>query len=158
MIQRIQSLFLLGVVIISTALFFVPLSEKTYIDSVSGSETKLELYVTKSISVTGTEKATIGNNIPLTIVNLLILLASLFIIFQFKNRISQMKLSMLTSLFTMVFLILVFYYSEAMGPETSKAHYLPGVYLIAVQVFLLLAARRFIRKDEMLVRSADRIR
>lgn len=70
----------------------------------------------------------------------------------------QLKLSMLTGLFTIVLMILAFYYSEEMGTADTRAHYLAGIYLIAAQVFLLLAARRAIRKDEMLVRSADRIR
>ncbi|MBL0073072.1 MAG: DUF4293 family protein [Bacteroidetes bacterium] len=69
-----------------------------------------------------------------------------------------MRMCMLAGVFAAIELILVFYYSEEMEVKTARAHYLAGVYLIAVQVFLLLASRRAIRKDEMLVRAADRIR
>lgn len=158
MIQRVQTLFLLGAVIISIVLFFTPLSEKTYVDPTTASEVKMVLNIDKSVviqsDVTNPEEA----NYLLLVLNLLILAASIFIIFKYKNRNSQLRLCMLTTLLTMVLLVLIFYYSEKMGLADVKAHYLAGVYLAATQVFMVLAARRFIRKDEMMVRAADRIR
>lgn len=158
MIQRIQTLFLLGVAVISVALFYVPLSEKLVIDAVSSSQTKQVLYVSNLMNDASDTVTVTQSSMPLLLVNLLVLAASVFIIFQFKNRLVQLKLCMLTGLFTIVLMILAFYYSEEMGSADTRAHYLAGIYLIAAQVFLLLAARRAIRKDEMLVRSADRIR
>ena len=158
MIQRIQTLFLTGVALISVALFYVPLSEKILIDPISSAESKQILYVHNLLNDSATATEVVQSSIPLLIVNLLILAASVYIIFQYKNRMVQLKLCMLAGLFTMVLMILSFYYSEEMGSSETKAHYLAGIYLVAAQVFLLLAARRAIRKDEMLVRSADRIR
>ncbi len=158
MIQRIQTLFLAGVAIISVALFYVPLSEKLVIDPVSSNQSKVVLYVHNLMNDSGEAATVVQSSIPLLLINLLVLAASVFIIFQYKNRMVQLKLCMLTGLFTIVLMILAFYYSEEMGSADTRAHYLAGIYLIAAQVFLLLAARRAIRKDEMLVRSADRIR
>lgn len=158
MIQRIQTLFLAGVAIISVALFYVPLSEKLVNDPVTTTQSKQVLYVHNLMKDSGETATVVQSSIPLLMVNLLVLAASVFIIFQYKNRMVQLKLCMLTGLFTIVLMILAFYYSEEMGSADTRAHYLAGIYLIAAQVFLLLAARRAIRKDEMLVRSADRIR
>jgi hypothetical protein len=158
MIQRIQTLFLAGVAIISVALFYVPLSEKLVIDPISSNQSKVVLYVHNLMNDTGETATVVQSSIPLLLINLLVLAASVYIIFQYKNRMVQLKLCMLTGLFTIVLMILAFYYSEEMGAADTRAHYLAGIYLIAAQVFLLLAARRAIRKDEMLVRSADRIR
>ncbi len=159
MIQRIQTLFLLGVVLMSGALFFIPLSEKSVTDVTSGEVSKYTMLLADVTLQAGSEAPElVETNYPILIVNLLLLVMSLYTIFIFKNRPAQIRLSMLGGLLAAVQLILIFYYSDAMGPVNITAHYLPGVYLVAAQVFLLLAARRFIRKDEMLVRAADRIR
>ena len=159
MIQRVQSLLLLGVVLIACALFFLPLSEKTSIDTTTGQASLQTLSIT-SISTT------IDTGAPLTVratyvliaVNFVVLIIALITIFLFKNRPLQLRLSMIGGLLVTVQLILIFYYSEGMEPTAFKPHYLSGVYLVAVQVLLFMVARRFIRKDEMLVRAADRIR
>lgn len=158
MIQRIQTLFLLGVVIISIGLFFIPLSEKTYLNTEVAKEVQMILKVNNLTKTEGGVIETIQSNMALLLVNLLILTATFIIIFLYKNRNLQMKLCMLSSLLSTGLLLLIFYYSEAMGPAETKVHYQAGVYLVAVQVLLLFLARNSIRKDEMLVRSADRIR
>ncbi len=159
MIQRIQSLFLLGVVLIAVALFFIPISEKSVTEATTGEISVYTLNLAEVSLLKGSEAAQpVSSNYALMIGNLLLLTMAAYTIFLFKNRMAQMRLCMLGSLLAAVQLVLIFYYSEAMGAETTKAHYLPGVYLVAVQVFLLLASRRSIRKDEMLVRAADRIR
>jgi hypothetical protein len=158
MIQRIQSLLLLGVALASIALFFVPFSEKTV--GTSGTETAAHFLLTiNGVSVTGSDQGSPAMwGYVLLLTNLLIMALSAYSIFLYKNRPAQIRLCMFGGLLATVFLVVIFYYSENMGPETERPHYLAGVYLVALQVFLLLGARRFIRKDEMLVRAADRIR
>jgi len=157
MIQRIQSLFLLGAALVSGALFFLPLSEVPFTSSegVKGVLTLSVMQVTSSIEDPG---QVLAPKYFLLILNLLILAASIYIIFLFKNRPAQIRLTALTGLLSAVLLILTFYYSDSMAEAGGRPHYLSGVYLIAAQTFLFMAARRFIRKDEQLVRSADRIR
>ena len=155
MIQRIQSLLLLAVTLISIALFFVPVSEKAGTE-MPGVIKTLTIISLQQNGLDGT--STLSANYPLAILNCLIGVMAFFIIFRFKNRVQQIKLCMLTGLLAVVTLILAFYYSEAIEPVSQHAHYLGGTYLIAGQFVLLLAARRFITKDEALVRAADRIR
>ncbi|MDQ3050964.1 MAG: DUF4293 domain-containing protein [Bacteroidota bacterium] len=159
MIQRIQTLFLLGVVILSIALFFIPLSEKSVTDVTTGETSKYTMLLADVSKADGpAAPVVVATNYPVLIVNLLLMVMSLYTIFIFKNRTAQIRLCMLGGLLAAVQLILIFYYSDAMGPVSITAHYLPGVYLVAAQVFLLLAARRFIRKDDMMVKAANRIR
>lgn len=155
MIQRIQSLLLLAVTLISIALFFVPVSEKAGTE-LPGMIKTLTIINLQETAPDGTISVTA--NYPLVILTCLIGIMAFYIIFRFKNRVQQIKLCMLTGLLAVVNLILAFYYSEAIEPLNVHAHYLGGTYLIAGQFVLLLAARRFIAKDEALVRAADRIR
>lgn len=157
MIQRIQSLFLLGSAIIAVCLFFIPVSEMPFAHA-DGTKGILTLSVMEIKVTPPANDITFAPKYFLVIVNLLILAASAFIIFLYKNRPAQIRLTALTGLFSAILLILVFYYSDSLSGEGGKPHYLAGVYLIAVQAFLLMAARRAIRKDEQLIRSADRIR
>lgn len=158
MIQRIQTLFLLGVVVISITLFFVPLSEVP----ISGND--LEPGAKIVLSVLEAEKHSVDSITPeppqyvLLILNLLVMVASVYIIFLYRNRPAQIRLSVLTGLLAGVLMVMNFFYSDQIAEDNAKVHYLAGTYLIAVQVFLLLAARRAIRKDEQLVRASNRVR
>src|SRR5688572_8025100 len=119
MIQRIQSLLLLGVALVSIALFFVPFSEKAAA-SEAGSGTLYELTI-KGVTTTGTGSEGPGTTTyVLLIVNLLILALSAYTIFMYRNRSIQVRLCMFGGLLTTVFLVLIFYYSENMGPETIR--------------------------------------
>jgi|SRR5688572_11814563 len=159
MLQRIQTLFLFGVVLISIALYFLPFSEKASTDAVTNEVTIHTLKLnTIAVLKAGVPEQIAGNNYVLLLMDLLILALTAYTIFQYKNRPLQIRMCMLGGLLTTVFLVLVFFYSEELEPANDRAHYLAGVYLLAVEIILFLAARRFIRKDEMLVRSADRIR
>ncbi len=159
MIQRVQTLFLLGVVIISIVLFFLPLSQKTIVNESTGTTETYTLHLDKiSQSVSGESDNTLTKTFALLAVNLALLLLTAYTIFMFKNRALQIRLCTFGSLLIAVLLVLIFYYADGMGTKQVKPVYLPGIYLVAVQVLLLMLSRRFIRKDEMLVKAADRIR
>ena len=75
-----------------------------------------------------------------------------FAIFQFKNRKRQMLIAAISRfMITIAFFLLVFVYrdEEAFGI---------GMILLIVPFISLYAANFFIKKDEKLVKSADRIR
>ena len=77
---------------------------------------------------------------------------SVFAIFQFKNRKRQQLIAYVARLMiTIAFLLIVFSYreDEAVGL---------GMILLIVPFISLIAANFFIKKDEKLVKSADRIR
>ncbi|MGR6086711.1 MAG: DUF4293 domain-containing protein [Arcticibacter sp.] len=144
MIQRIQSLFLAVSVAISIASFVVPFGEKM------GSEGK-----THSLTLMG--DANQAPNYELILVNILVLIVAIAAIFNFKKRALQMKLCRLGSLLSIALLVLAFYASESLVGE-GKVLFQVGIYLNAVQPVLFFVARRYIHKDDLLVKSADRIR
>jgi Domain of unknown function (DUF4293) len=153
MIQRIQTIFLLIAVAIAVGLFFVPLSQKPDFDPQSG-DILLTLDV-KGISGSNGSHQTVW---PMLILNILIGLCCLIAIFQFRNRPLQIKITMFSFLLSCILLVGVFWYADRISSLPGKSEYLVGVYLIFVQLFVLIRAIKSIRKDEEMVRSADRIR
>lgn len=138
MIQRIQSLILVGVVAISVLVFFIPLGEKQ--------------------DPTGTlQQLMVFNHIELIIINAIICAVSIYTILMYHKRTLQMKLCRLGSLVSVAHLVVAFLLAEEMVGD-GKVHYLIGTYLTALQPVLFFVARKFIWKDEQLVKSADRIR
>lgn len=88
-------------------------------------------------------------------------LIAFFSIFKFNNRLTQIKLGALNSLIIGGSLAFTVYYilgAEEMYFKEVQSNYLPGFYFTAAALFFNALANRFIRKDENLVRSADRIR
>jgi len=61
---------------------------------------------------------------------------------------------------TSMALIFFYYVPELEAITETNADYIsePGIYLSIVSVIFLILANRFIRKDEKLIRSADRLR
>lgn len=153
MIQRVQSLYLLASAMIAIALFWIPFSEFT-VPASDGSQAKVSLTL---LELRGTDQSS-STLYQLLVLNLLILSGSLYTIFLYKNRLSQIRITTLTSLLSVLLMILAFYTSDRLCPEGVRPHYLSGIYLLAAQVLCLLLARRAIRKDEKLIRSANRIR
>jgi lipopolysaccharide export LptBFGC system permease protein LptF len=65
----------------------------------------------------------------------------------------------LSLLLTCILIGLLFFLSDTMsGGKSQRVHYLIGIYLPLVQLLLIFLATVFIKKDEKLVRSADRLR
>jgi hypothetical protein len=164
MIQRIQSLYLLIVVLLSVALFLVPVSSK--IISLKDSP-GFKKEISYKITVYGIEKfengisSAITPNYFLFIINSALCFCSLTIIFLYKNRKSQMMLTRLSILLAGIFIAIDFYFSDSVGKEFSpdvNPMYLAGTYFPILQIILLMMALRGIKKDDELVRSADRIR
>ncbi len=81
-------------------------------------------------------------------------------IFQFKNRLNQMKLGALNALIMSATLGLCFYkvyqFEEMLNP--AQGNFSVGFFLPAVAMVINILSNRFIRKDEKLVKSVDRIR
>lgn len=79
---------------------------------------------------------------------------SVLAIFQFKNRKRQLLLSGFARfLITVSFALIVFLYHSA-----GEKIYSSGTLLLIIPFISLFAANFFIKKDEKLVKSADRIR
>ena len=143
MLQRIQTVFFLLCVAVSATLLFVPFLEYGTADAI----TKISLMPKGS-----------GILLVPAIINVLVALFTVMVIFQYKKRVRQSKLAMLIMALNVILmgLMLLLEYVPAEMVATKK--YTFGSFLPIGSVIFSYLAARFIKKDEELVRSADRIR
>ena len=130
MIQRIQSIFFLFSAITSLfIIFFVPVLSQEY----------QQMYLYKDF-------------IYLRLFLFISAFLSFYAIFQFNNRSKQRILSSLSRLMiTFFYLVILFFFKEEYKFEI-------GVFLCIIPFILLFGASHFIKKDERLIKDADRIR
>lgn len=156
MIQRKQSLFLLGAIAALIALFFFPLAR--FIGDIDS----LELYIYKLESL-------VPDQIPefpaililvLAFMAVLMLLIAIVSIFMFKNRKMQMFLVKTGIIINLVLIAgFFFYYVNELEIATGAlVTYEVGTYLMLVPFVFFILAYRGIVSDEKLIRSADRLR
>jgi hypothetical protein len=144
MIQRIQSLYLLLSGIISMTLFFIPLYAFETVDTGP---------------VTGNAQHGYVTAVPAYFIgNFLAGILSLVILFLYKNRKLQVILCNLDMFVVCLFIGIIFYFADHSKPPGSLVHYEAGTYFPLIQLVLLFLSIRAIKKDEELVRSADRLR
>jgi len=82
-------------------------------------------------------------------------------IFKYKNRLTQMKLGLLNSLLmvaSLLLLVILSYFDQMKLFPGIQGVYQPGLFMPAAALIFNSLANRFIRKDEKLIRSVDRIR
>lgn len=154
MIQRIQTVYLLIAEMLIGALFFVPFAE------IAGKDGSIYQFDIKGIYLEGIQKAEIiYGSTPLVILWVMSMILILVTIFKYKNRILQMRLATINVFILLGLAGLIYYY------VVSSAKILAGVYSLTIYLvfpviaaILIYLAIRAIRKDELLVRSIDRIR
>jgi hypothetical protein len=101
------------------------------------------------------------NTVYIGILAILSALVALYSIFQFKKRLLQIKLGFLNSLLLSAVLGTIFLGIKAgddLLKDQGSEDFLVGFYLPIIALLLNLMANRYIKKDEALVRSVDRIR
>lgn len=155
MIQRVQSIYLLLASIALFALFMFPIAHDVLINNLP-----------KTIKITGVYEIIDGQQVQtlsflvLTIVNVIIALLPLVIIFLYKERKKQIALC-----YGLVLVIIGYSFwmaqtikSVSESASIGAANYSIGALLPSVAVLMAILAVRGIRKDEKLIRSADRLR
>jgi hypothetical protein len=156
MIQRIQTVYLL----LASILIVLPVLLNVGWASVSANG---ELYELNSLSVTMETTDSVQklkDVFPLTGALIMALFLSTYSIAQFKNRKFQIKLTQGAILTMLVFVALLSFYIAGLqdlveGGETKLSPFL----IIPILVLALLGlAVRGIKKDDELVRAADRLR
>jgi len=143
MIQRIQSIYLLLAASISGGLIFVfnlwtNLKEQVF---------TLDLF---------SKELVVFKAIPLLFV--LSAVVSFLIIFLFKNRKLQFVVGRLVILINLFLLGLLIYVSLTLPGEISISKKGVGMFLPILVILLIVLANKAIKKDEDLVKSADRLR
>ena len=150
MIQRIQTLYLLAVVILGIALIWLPV-----VQLVSPADAQ-ELQVWELTALGG---APLQGLWGMLVATLLIPVLALVDIFLFKKRLLQARLNIFTVMLCLgyygVLAIYIWLAKLSLGVEW---HILPYASFPLVCLILTLMATRRILKDEALVRAADRIR
>ena len=161
MLQRVQSLFLLGVAICMGLLLLVNIWEETMTEQQK--VLVLDAYAIESVSLNSeTGEPTVAVSAwPIAVLATLAMATAFFEIFRYRNRLLQIKLGLLNSLLIGGALAAIVFYSfegEELSANAVQGDYEVGLYLPAIAMLLNLLANRFIRNDEKLVRSADRLR
>ena len=164
MIQRVQTLFLIGVVICMALAVEFPIWEKTSPDS----EVKyaLDAFYWKEFQKNDSDSkawdlAISRPSFYLAGVGILVCLSTLFSIFQFKRRTTQIKIGALNAFLMMVYIALATYFiyrGESKIGMDARGIFKAGYFFPLGAMILNSLANRFIKKDEDLVRSVDRIR
>ncbi len=153
MIQRIQSLFLLLVIICLGTMILIPIA--TFTDSVT--------WMTSGI--VGLEDGQSASGVlPFPIQGIIIGLIALtaFILFSYKNRKRQMALGRINFLLILGLVVLIYLsidrISSDLGMELKNVNYGFSTYLPIIALGFHLMANRGIKRDEDLIRSVDRLR
>lgn len=174
MIQRIQSIFLFLVALAMVGVLVLPMWQK--IDPATGE--KLTLTAFSITSEAGRQVAPNGaishsERVPVSTwpIGALAIVAAgvaLYEIFQYRNRLRQMQMGLLNSVVLAGVLGALVYYviyvaEPMMAAPTAEQGPMLGDKLIGFWMPFVglvgnLLANRFIRRDENLVRSADRLR
>ena len=160
MIQRIQTIFLFLVVVAMGITIGTPLWEQTVTGSGSGDSWNLTAFMMTNLDSSGQEIQSSSKWYIAALASFAGLLA-LISIFQYKNRGKQMMLNMVNSLLMVVLVATVFLTTNGINQEVSSGEagsYQLGFWAILAAMVCNMLANRFIRKDEALVRSVDRIR
>lgn len=157
MIQRIQTIWLLLAALIIGGLFLFPYLN--YNDLVGLGK---KLYVTGTYTAVNGEAIKQEGNILLTMGTVILGLIPLYIIFQYKNRKSQLKLIYVEMVLIVLFGVWLFIHASNVLSLTSQkvgANNIGiGIFLLPVAIIFLALAIGTIRKDEKLIKSADRLR
>ena len=155
MIQRVQTLYLLISIIICIVLLYLPMGhlmlneEATYfiygfVSAVTG-ETLVHVYLTE-------------------IVFLVVLLLQMLSIFSYKNRLRQAMMAQVSLVLLVLLAVSVLMAPDLFGliplVEGNKINleFNWNIILVAIPWVVTYLAIRSIKKDEALVRSADRMR
>jgi len=158
MIQRIQSLYLGIAALACIVLFFFPLAD--YYHELQGNY-KFFIYGIRSMDPEPKVIFSSYFTLPLIFLAVVSLIFSVSTILLYKNRVLQIRLCAFNMLANVVFIMLVFFFYatkiSSMTQIEPDYNYI-GMGLPLLSVALLALANRAIRKDEALVRSADRLR
>jgi hypothetical protein len=150
MIQRIQSVWLLVAALLSACVFMLNMLSINYVDPATGAE------ITKGVKL-------LEYSYMLALLAIILVALPLVAIFMFKNRKRQVNMSLLSIVLNIGFIAfhLTFikdhYLNTLKIPAQSTSYGIASFIPVAAIVFLAMAISN-IRKDEKLVRSADRLR
>lgn len=157
MLQRIQTVYLAIVVIAGFVLIVMPLA--LFYHELYGNY-KLFVYGLQCMDPDPRIQVSIWFTSPLFVLVCLSVILAILTILSYKNRILQIRLVTFNILLNILLVVLFFLFYSGKIEELTKItpEYQIGVFLPLVSLVFLVLANRAIRKDEQLVKSADRLR
>lgn len=179
MIQRIQSLWLLLATACMVLCLLMPVAKYNYQDMPSQgqcTEAQLDLFAQNGPDmatqmgepvVTYSQRMTGMETWPLVTLVLFCGVIALGCIFLFKRRTLQVRIVAVGFLMNVVYAFLVFFWavdryadllSAGMGGVQPEISWQVGAFAPLVSLVFFFLAQRAIKKDEALVRAADRLR
>ncbi len=158
MLQRIQSVYLAVVAIASGLLFFFPLAN--YYNEIHGNY-KFFIYGIKCMDPDQKITFPAFFTSPLIFLVVASIIFSVVTIFLYKNRFLQIRICAF-NLITNIVLIMVIFFFYATRIQTMTMiepdYNYAGMVLPLISIVFLILSNRAIRKDQALVKSADRLR
>lgn len=153
MIQRIQSLFLSGILLLMLLFLFLPFG--TF-----GSDNGeiYSLFHNGLFKILPSGQVAVYYNYALSILNILVLILTFLTIFSFRHRLLQIKYCGIIMLLLVVITGSELWQLIQTAKSFSYYSLKIAFFFPIIGIVLTLLARKFIRRDEELVRSADRIR
>jgi len=157
MIQRIQTVFLLLSIVLMTVMLFSPLWTKENLLTGDAAQLTPMALIYKQKAVIVTQQTTVY----IAILIFTSIAFAFLSIFSYKNRMRQVMYNMLNILVLVGVLACLIYFStkgEDLFKEPLRGSFGIGYFMPAFAVIMNSLANRFIRRDEKLVKSIDRIR
>ncbi len=156
MIQRIQSVYLGLIALASIALFMLPLA--TY--STDLAYLKFDIRGMHHISP---DPVNYFSNLIFMlpfVLNIAIMALAFWALFSYQDRKAQMKLVRFGGIVNILFIIVLFSYTTFFFEKTLKVttEYEYGILLPVLSMLFFTLAFRAIKKDDMKVKAADRLR
>ena len=156
MIQRIQSVFLFVAAIVTIILLFI---------SIGDIYTAEAQYTFTCFNVHLPNGQVVMSTIYIALILILSACISIYAIFKYKDRMKQTRIvsiNMLVFLIAIMLMIWVFpdflFQRKGLMQEGDIFRFNYWIMIFVIPPVCMFLANRFIRKDERLVRSADRLR
>lgn len=154
MIQRIQTLYLLGALILIVLCFFLPVADISLPGGDLFTFNLTGYHIVQGITTNSTQQ-----NTPLLFTGLFICTLYLTTIFLYKNRIIQMRFCIYNIILPIILTIYFIYVLLSIKKNLNAAiYYQIGIIFPIISTILTIMAFRAIKKDEKLVKSYDRLR
>ena len=158
MLQRIQTVYLTASVIACALLFSFPMAK--FVNDVQGTYV-LTVMGVKYLNMTDPPIfVNFWSTFPMMILVIASVIMTASAIFLYNKRRTQLILVNISFLLNVILIALVYLYYVGYIEKLSKVvpSYQFGIFLPIISLVLLVLANRSIRKDEALVKSADRLR
>jgi hypothetical protein len=155
MLQRVQTVYLLAATVLMSLMLFLPLAE------IAAEGTGIYSVLSKGWYITEGESAQLAMATwPVFILAMVLVLLTLLNIWLYRNRKLQLRICVYSIILAFGLIGLVYYFFVVGFRQLEEPVYALRFPLVlpAIFIILLYLAFRGIRKDEILVRSLDRIR